>query len=190
MSTPQLTKVIAAIIKAAKDNKSPQSTSLKGYLTISDTSRNGLGEWGHIDLPQSLVHGFYHFLSKAGMPCDKPPDKPHITAITNDEILKLKKKFGSSWRAQAGNGKEFSFRVSGLKQVAPDSWREMDEVWLLECRSLDLEKHRESIGLKALPNRQSFHITVAVRRKGRSYKVKAAAVAVKLLRDKQVIGNM
>jgi len=178
--------VVAAIVKLAQTKRKgdpPKSTKLRGYLTISDTDR---GVWGHVDLPQAFVHGAYHLLKRTGVPCDKPEHPGHITGFLNSEIPKIKKKVGSDdWKAQAGHGKSFDFTITGLKEVDPDGWREMDKVWFLTCRSPELEAHREKLGLTPLVNGHDFHITVAVRRKGKAYKVKAAAAVVKLLKEKK-----
>ena len=159
----------------------PSTTKLTGYLAINDNE--GEGDWGHIDLPQSLIEGFYRVFKKGGIPMDKPPYGSHVTAISNDEIKKLKTKLGDGWKKKAGRGKSFQFSIGAVKDVEPKGWDEMDRVYILELRCPELEAWRKSLKLTPKISGHEFHVTLGVRKLGKKYGIKVASEFLDELAD-------
>ena len=114
----------------------------------------------YLDVPDEIVKGF----SKATADDVKLPPYwtkasnkvgAHISVIKSDESRDLDvriKELGSS----------IQYQITDLKQLKPEGWDEMDQVYFLVVKSAELEKLRKEYGLPAKIDGHEFHITIAV----------------------------
>lgn len=137
---------------------------LSGMLYLSADKGKS---WGLLTVPNPLVRGVHSALHEPGIelpPCSVSGRlNAHITVLRPDEIDQV----GGPDALVENRGKNFQYRIVGMRSLKPEGWAEMERAWILEVESPDLEKLRKSYGLSARPknNQHDFHITVAVRRK-------------------------
>jgi len=148
-----------ALCKLAGDAE--PSYSLSGMLYASSTG------WIMLKVPNALVQGVFAAMDEHGV--ELPPSGPenslnaHISVMRPEEVELI-----GGIDKITERGKRYNYRIGGLVTVTPAGWPEMNQVWMLRVHSPELQALRRSYGLTSLPNNNkfSFHITVAVRRKG------------------------
>lgn len=119
-----------------------------GELQVSETG------WCKLKVPQALVDGLYSACEVPGL--KQPEYGAHISVMTRHETAEL------------GNirerGKNFRFRITGIRSVKPAGWPEMSRAYFAICSSPELQKLRESYGLTGkIKGDHPFHITFAVK---------------------------
>ena len=117
------------------------------------------GEACYVSLmvPDEFAKSVFEAIKKPGMEIGFT--KAHISVFTLDEIEQI------GYIDELGQ--EFEYTLGPIVSCNPDSWDEMEKVYFIECKSLELEKLRISYGLTSkMYNKHEFHITIAVVQKG------------------------
>ena len=133
--------------------------ALSGRLVLSKSG------WLLLEVPNSVVHGFFAALHVPGIELPRHTDgsfNAHISVMRREEVDKIgAKNITETVRI-------FKYQVGELREVRPLSWDGVSKVWFLTVKSPELEMLRKSYGLSALPKKGdrtlSFHITVAIRK--------------------------
>lgn len=130
--------------------------SLSGRLYRSKTG------WGLLSVPNSFVRGAFDALREIGaeLPLKDGKLNAHISVFRDDELEQIG---GSDKVTEWGHA--FSFNLGPVKTCVPEGWKDVAQVWLIECSSPELAKLRRSYGLSDTP-KYPFHITIGIRRRG------------------------
>lgn len=149
----------AAVFLAKSAGPATISYGLAGRLICSKSG------WGLLEVPNALIRGAFDALHEVG--AELPPShgknlRAHISVLRPEELEQIGGKDKvDEW------GHTFRYTLGPVREVQPEGWDEMSNVWFIEIRSPELEKLRKSYGLSATPKNGEFqfHATIAVRRK-------------------------
>ncbi len=109
----------------------------------------------YLDIPDNFGSSLLSLIDDNS--ATKPPKQgngTHISVIRSDELeddTEIKEV-----------GKDFNFTLKELTSLNPAGWDEMNQVWILEVESKELEELRKKYGLPAKIKGHNFHITVGV----------------------------
>lgn len=141
--------------KQASDTVS--TYALHGKIYLANTG------WLLLDVPNSFVRGAFDALHETGVELPLNSEgvlNGHITVMTKDEVDKI----GPDKITERGHFARY--QLGPLRECNPTSWDDVSKVWMIEVKSPDLKRLRQSYGLSALPKEDhEFHITVARRKK-------------------------
>lgn len=136
------------------------SYNLVGTLHMSQTG------WLLLSVPNALVIGVFKAMREPGIELPPGPGggplNAHISVMRPEEVERV----GGADKITE-RGKQFSYTLGRLVEVAPEKWADVAKVWFIRVHSPELQFLRRSYGLSSLPNNgeHDFHITCAVRRK-------------------------
>lgn len=147
------------------EKQSAANYALAGRLYVAKSG------WLLLSVPNALVRGVYDAMSAPGAELPLPgtlnvpavkPDvlNAHISVMTADEV----KKIGAENINERGH--MFSYALGPLQEITPRNIAGVSKLWALQVSAPWLTALRKSYGLSPQLNGHSFHITVAVRRKG------------------------
>lgn len=141
--------------KAGYIKKKMETIPLKGILRKTSF---GLI---YLDIENDIVHQLLPLIpEKVEKPpyfsLFNPPRGAHSPVIIPSETSK--KKINPRFLV----GQEIRFNIKGLCSIEPDSWNEVDKVYMVTIESEDLENLREKFHLAPRIGGNDFHIVIAI----------------------------
>lgn len=118
--------------------------------------------WGLLSVPNAIVRGAFDALHEIGaeLPLRNGKLNAHLSVLRPEEIEQIG---GHAKISEWGHA--FSWSLGPLKTVVPDGWKDVAQVWIIECSSPQIAKFRRSYGLSDSP-KFPLHLTIAIRKKG------------------------
>lgn len=137
------------LIKIANDVK---DVVFKGKIKKCDDG------YVYVDIDDSIFGGI---LPLIGCGAEKPPKHKNNDTGAHITVIKQKESKDIDFK---DDGKEISYKITGVKVVKPEGWEEMEKVWFVSVDSEDLEKIRTKYKLSPKIKDHDFHITVGVKK--------------------------